>query len=259
MSQPHKTPYQRQRGASDVISAVFFDMGSTLARLRPSWQGVYHQVFQQAGLDLPLDEVEAAVSYSWDIVASQDPHAEYLTSLDGNRAWQREIEERVMARLNIRPEVREEVFWHLIEAFESPASYELYPDAIPVLAGLQTAGYRLAIISNWSWHLPDLCAALGLTTYFEQIFTSARIGFPKPRPEIFQQALNRLNLQAPQVVHIGDSWQADILGARAVGIEALWLVRPEEQLQSRPGILTPGETNRISDLYEVLAFLGLRG
>lgn len=244
------------------INTVFFDMGSTLARLRPGWQGIYHQVFQQAGFDLPLEEVEAAISHSWGIVASEDATAEFIASLEGNRQWQREVEERVMERLNIHPPVREEVFWSIIKAFEDPASYELYPDALPTLTALKAAGYRLAIISNWGWHLPELCETLGLTPHFEQIFTSARLGVAKPNPRIFQYALETLDVRPDEAIHIGDSFAADIVGASNVGIRPLWLVRPAEQPlydEARLKLLPEGvEASSIGSLTEVLQLLGVK-
>ncbi len=242
------------------VSTVFFDMGGTLAGLNPGYDAVYHRVFQKAGYDLPLDEVERAISYSWAIVTEQDETAEYINTLEGTRAWQREVEERVMERLNIHPHVREEIFWGIIQAFEDPATYQLYPDALSTLETLKQAGYRLAIISNWSWHLPELCETLGLTPYFEQIFTSARLGYAKPHPAIFKSALAGLNVTPEESIHIGDSYRADILGANRAGIQPLWLLRPEEKPLYNDGPnerKTPAEVRVIRGLREVVDYLGI--
>lgn len=245
-----------------VVNTVFFDMGGTLAGLNPSYRDVYHRVFQKAGYDLSLDDVESAIGYSWGIVADQDETTAYANTLEGTRQWQREVEDRVMDRLNIHPDVREDVFWQIIEAFEDPASYWLYPDALPTLDRLKDAGYKMAIISNWSWHLPDLCDSLGITPYFEQIFTSARLGYAKPHPEIYQRALAGMQVEKPQTaVHIGDSYRADVLGAGRAGIQTLWLVRPEDFPLYEDGLAerqAPGATKVIKGLSEVVDYLGLR-
>ncbi len=253
-------PVSSPGGTDQKYSTVFFDMGSTLVGLKAGWQGVYHQVFQRAGYDLPLGEVEQAVGESWGIVAAQDLTAEFEANLEYSRTWQREIEERVMHSLNIHPNVREDIFWALIQAFEDPDTYSLFPDALPTLERLKAAGYRLAIISNWGWHLPELCQALGLAGYFEQIFTSARVGYPKPNPKIFQYALSSMALNPTEAVHIGDSLSADVGGAWSAGMEALWLVRPNEQpLYDEVKLnLTPSQAAiRIHSLPEVLIYLGL--
>jgi putative hydrolase of the HAD superfamily len=240
------------------ITTVFFDMGGTLAGLNPTYEAVYHRVFQKAGYELPLGEVERAISYSWGLVAEQDETAEYTNTLEGTRTWQREVEERVMERLNIRPAVREEVFWQIIQAFEDPATYRLYPEVIPTLEALKQANYRLAIISNWSWHLPELAEALSLTPYFEQIYTSARVGFAKPHPAIFKSALAGLNRTPEETIHIGDSYRADVQGASRVGIRALWLRRPGEMPLYEADLAEqkdPGPVESIRTLSEVVTYL----
>jgi putative hydrolase of the HAD superfamily len=238
------------------LTTVFFDMGSTLADLNPSYEGIYHRIFQKAGYDLPLGEVESAIAYSWDIVTEQDAVTAYDNTLEGTLNWQREVEERVMERLNIHPDVREDVFWNIIQAFEDPAAYRLYDDALPTLATLKQAGYRLAIISNWSWHLPELCGALGLASYFEQIFTSARVGFAKPHPEIFTHALAGMNIGPDQAIHIGDSFKADVMGANGVGLQPVWLRRPDKlPLYADQTDAPPGPTPVVRGLEEVITLL----
>lgn len=247
--------------ARSGLTTVFFDMGGTLAGLNPGYEAIYHRVFQKAGFNLPLGEVERAISYSWGLVAEQDATAEYTNTLEATRTWQREVEERVMERLNIRPAVREEIFWQIIQAFEDPATYQLYPDTLPALTALKQAGYRLAIISNWSWHLPELCEALGLTPYFEQIYTSARLGFAKPHPAIFKQALAGLKVVPEEAIHIGDSYRADVQGASRLGIRPLWLRRPGEAPlyeADLPERKTPGPAQTIRSLSEVVTYLGIK-
>ena len=245
------------------VNTVFFDMGGTLAGLNPSYQAIYHRIFQKNGYELSLDDVESAIGYSWGIVANEDETTAYVNTVEGTREWQREVEERVMERLNIHPRVREEVFWQIIETFEDPASYRLYADARPTLETLKSAGYRLAIISNWSWHLPDLCNSLGITQYFDQIFTSARLGFAKPHPEIYKRALAGMKVENPQTaVHIGDSYRADVQGASRAGINPLWLVRPEDSPLYEDGLAerkAPGGARVIKGLSEVVDYLGLQG
>ncbi len=240
-----------------AYDTVFFDVGSTLVGLAPSWVGIYHQVFQQAGLDLPLGEVEQAVTASWEIVGQQDSTAEYEPSLEANRRWQREVEQRVMEKLNIHPHVQEEIFWQIIEAFENPQSYALYPEVPGVLKRLKAEGYKLGIISNWSWHLPELCHQMGITEYFEFICTSARVGFPKPRRQIFEVAIQELKADPARSLHIGDTYVADISGAWSVGMSALWLVRPGEVLRmsSQQPLTELQQSIQIQNLDDIWPFL----
>ncbi|NWJ48025.1 MAG: HAD-IA family hydrolase [Chloroflexi bacterium] len=232
---------------SQRYDVVFFDIGSTLVGVTPSFTKVYHQVFQRAGYDLPIGEVEEAVSYSWDIVAKQDPHAEFERSLEGNRLWQRAVEQRVMDKLNIHPDIHEELFWQIIEAFENPETYMLYPDVMETLQRLEETGYRMGIISNWSWHLPELLEHLGIARYFKYIGASARVGYAKPRREFFEIALHNLDVTPDKAIHIGDSYTADILGAWSVGMAALWLERQGQALRFAP----PGDPNNQANKIKI--------
>ncbi len=209
-------------------------MGETLVTINPSVVGVYHQVFQRAGFDIPIGEVEQAVAYSWGIVGQQDAEAEYELTLEANRRWQLEVEQRVMDYLNIHPDVQEQIFWQIISTFENPSTYSIYPEVTGVLERLRAEGYRLGIISNWSWHLPELCEQLGIDSYFDFICTSARVGFPKPRRQIFEVALQQMGAAPERSLHIGDTYAADIIGAWSVGMRALWLVRPGDKLRTGP-------------------------
>ena len=260
MSQAQLSNGVKRTGHPEAITTLFFDMGMTLAGLKTGWHGVYHQIFQRAGYDLPLGEVEQAVSESWAQVATEDPTAEYEANLEFSRTWQREVEERVMQRLDIHPAVREDIFWQILQAFEDPATYELYPEVLPTLDKLQAAGYRMAIISNWGWHLPELCQALGLTPYFEQIFTSARVGYAKPNPKIFHYVLDQMRINPAQGLHTGDSLSADVGGAWGVGLGALWLVRPADQPlydEEKLKLIPSQVAVQISSLEGVLEYLGL--
>ena len=51
---------------------------------------------------------------------------------------------------------------------------------------------------------------------------SEEAGVSKPDPRIFRIALERLGCAAGEAVMVGDSWSADIVGARAAGIRAIW-------------------------------------
>ena len=51
---------------------------------------------------------------------------------------------------------------------------------------------------------------------------SGRLGFEKPDPRIFEWAAARLAVPTRDLVHIGDSWEADVRGALGVGARAIW-------------------------------------
>jgi putative hydrolase of the HAD superfamily len=62
----------------------------------------------------------------------------------------------------------------------------------------------------------------GLDRFVDELVVSEETGMSKPDPRIFQIALDRLGCRADDVVMVGDSWAADVIGARAAGIRAIW-------------------------------------
>jgi FMN phosphatase YigB (HAD superfamily) len=94
---------------------------------------------------------------------------------------------------------------------------------------------RAAALSNSEGHLADLLEEIALAPLFDAIMDSGRIGIAKPDPRIFALTLEELHVvlasrakpaslhSGPDiVVHVGDSWAADVEGALASGWRAIW-------------------------------------
>ena len=64
-----------------------------------------------------------------------------------------------------------------------------------------------------------------MTRHLDFVVASAAVGTAKPHPDIFRFALARADLQPAEVMYVGDSYVADVLGARTVGIAAVLLDR----------------------------------
>jgi putative hydrolase of the HAD superfamily len=90
-------------------------------------------------------------------------------------------------------------------------------------AELAAAGVRLAVLSNSEGRVAELLAEVGMAAPFAAIIDSGVVGVAKPDPRIFALTLAALDQPADApVIHIGDSWAADVAGARAVGWRAVW-------------------------------------
>lgn len=94
--------------------------------------------------------------------------------------------------------------------------------AVELLGALRTHG-RIAVVSNnVTVEQMQKLAACGLDRLIDAAVISEEAGVAKPEPEIFRIALRRLDASASDAVMIGDSWVADIEGAGAAGIRAIW-------------------------------------
>ncbi len=83
---------------------------------------------------------------------------------------------------------------------------------------------RLGIVTNNSTaEQTEKLRALNIANYFDTVVISEDVGVTKPDPKIFSIALERIGAVAQETVFIGDNWINDILGARNVGMAAVWL------------------------------------
>jgi putative hydrolase of the HAD superfamily len=94
---------------------------------------------------------------------------------------------------------------------------------------------RIAIVSNNLFdEQSDKLRVCGLDRFVDALVVSEKVGVSKPDPAIFAAALERMQCSAGEAVMVGDSWTADIAGARAAGIRAVWfnplmLPRPADE------------------------------
>jgi HAD superfamily hydrolase (TIGR01549 family) len=133
--------------------------------------------------------------------------------------------------LDITQEQAEQLWdtWNLGGAF---LGRRLHDDALPMLETLKERGYRLGSVTNRTFGGPrfhEEVAELGLTPYFEVISISCDLGFMKPRREIFDHALDALAIDPQEVVMVGDSLKADVAGAQALGMTAIWRRLPKNK------------------------------
>lgn len=93
--------------------------------------------------------------------------------------------------------------------------------------------YRLAIISNFD-HAPTAYGILerfDIRNLFENIFISIEIGWRKPKADIFFSALNSLKIEPEEAIFVGDNFEADVVGSKAVGMDVVWINKNKEPLR----------------------------
>ncbi|MFF1905973.1 HAD family hydrolase [Kitasatospora sp. NPDC058218] len=103
--------------------------------------------------------------------------------------------------------------------------WSLYPHALHVLDALSAAGWQHVVVSNHVPELPAILAATELAPRLAAVVNSADTGYEKPRPEAFRLA-QQAAADTGRMWMVGDNPHADIAGARAAGIDAIWVQRP---------------------------------
>jgi len=95
---------------------------------------------------------------------------------------------------------------------------------IDTLENLKNEGYKIGIVSNTSFSVNNLNHILdniGIIKYFDVIISSADEEVKKPHPEIYHRLINRLRVKPGEVIHVGDKYMDDVIGAYLTGIHGI--------------------------------------
>ncbi|MCW5555864.1 MAG: HAD-IA family hydrolase [Verrucomicrobiae bacterium] len=204
------------------IQAVTFDVGGTLIEPWPSVGHVYAEVAARYGAKgLSAEMLNRRFLAAW----KQHPAFDHTVA-----DWAAIVDESFAGLLTEKPS--QTFFPELYEHFGSATAWRVYADVRPTLEALRTRSLRLGLISNWDDRLRPLLRALDLTEYFEAILISCEVGAGKPAPAIFQEAVRRMGVPAGAILHVGDSMEADVQGARAAGLSAVQIERVAEPKQN---------------------------
>ena len=98
----------------------------------------------------------------------------------------------------------------------------LYRDVVPVLERW-AARYRLVAVSNGNADI----ARIGIAAYFAASVSAHEVGCAKPDPRIFLEACRRARVEPAEALHVGDDLELDVRAARAAGLHAAWVRRPD--------------------------------
>ena len=213
-----------------MIRAILFDAAGTLFYLTKTVGDHYAYVGREVGLDLDAQKLESAFHAAW----KQLPRR---PAIDGPRknddkGWWRELVGHVFEQ--VAPSVneldRDNFFEVAYEHFAEPGVWELYPEVPKVLEQLLPR-FQLAVLSNFDGRLRFILQHLGISNYFSYIFISSELGADKPDPEIFRRALKIMQLNADEVLHVGDDPERDWNAASAAGLSVFRLDRPRNSLR----------------------------
>lgn len=231
---------------------VFFDIGDTLMRVKPSWTGVYLRVCREFGLE--IEEPILAGAFATALRAGMwDEDGPFEATPEKSYQRVKVFDTRAMELVGY-PGLPDAFFRAIAREFARGASWHVFPDVHPTLAVLEQAGIRRAVISNWVWVLPELLHEVDLAEHFEAVVASARVGYQKPQREIFQHALDLTGVAAAHAIHVGDTPGADARGARSVGIRPVLIDRYGRHPNGLPD---QPEVPIVADLAAFLDLLGL--
>ena len=224
---------------------MLFDLGNTLVRyyersefpgiLEQAINGVQDYLREEGLLNVSSDSV-------WERVEEENHEAADYSV--------RPMEGRLSRIFRLDPD-NDDLMMAVCQRFMKPifsCAYR-YEDTLPVLSELGKMGVRKAIISNTPWGSPaklwrEEIKRLELDDQTEVVVFCADVGWRKPDRRIFEFTLEKLQANPRDCVFIGDDPRWDLVGPRAVGMEAI--------LIDRRGTIQDTEEQPIKSLYELL-------
>jgi HAD superfamily hydrolase (TIGR01549 family) len=235
------------------IKAVLFDMFDTLMLIEkdhgfyaPAMQRMYHYVNEQ-GIDVPFEKFEQTYISERDKIFAQadatfeEPHFNVRMAA-------------TLQALGYNYDVSSPIITEATSEFYSEFMkfVRIDPDTPLTLQKLHKK-YHLGVVSNFA--IPECVLSLlhesKIDRFFEVIIISGAVNKRKPHQDIFKRALDMINIKAEEAVFVGDTIEADVEGAKATGMKAIYIERRTQKPSKK---YNPDSTiKRLSELPAVLA------
>ena len=234
------------------VKAIFFDLYNTLACFTPTREEIQTEACAAFGYTVTAEGIGRGYLMADEFMAAEKAKRQ-VGSIATERSFFAEYERLVLEGSGVDvPAPTALSIWDRVR--EIPYVMTLYEDVAEVLPRLRSAGYTTGIISNMSTSGQQLAQDMHLDLYADFVVTSGDVGQGKPHAPIYLASLARANVDADQALHVGDSISADVEGALATGIRAIYMNRypdipPDEVLPE--GVIT------VHNLADVVALLGL--
>ncbi|MED0937253.1 HAD family hydrolase [Bacillus cereus] len=216
-----------------MIQAVLFDLDGTLLDRRQSLEQFIH------------DQYNRFTPHLMNIEKSE--YCSRFLELDNNGyTWKDKVYATLLCEYNITTLTPEQLLHDYITNFQHHCIP--FQNMHELLQRLTQQNIKIGIITNGftDFQINNL-RALNIHTYTNTILVSEAEGIKKPHPEIFERALQKLDVKATECLYVGDHPENDVLGSERVGILGVW---------KRDSFWDDFEHPRVvNDLLEVLSFL----
>jgi putative hydrolase of the HAD superfamily len=239
---------------SRAIRAILFDLGGTLMHAGDFWAPFEARADHALAESLRRDGLDVPRGFSAELRARlADYFAEREESLVEVTYYS--VVREMLAEKGHR-DVPDTVIRAALAALYAVTreNWILERDTLLMFRMLESAGYRMGLVSNAGddEDVRMLARGFGLEPYFDFILTSAACGYRKPHPRIYQLALANWSFPAGEVAMVGDTLEADILGAQQAGLYSIWITRRARTRGEEAWITPDAEVTTLLEIPELL-------
>jgi putative hydrolase of the HAD superfamily len=196
------------RGLVEMIKAVIFDLDGTLLNRDASVEAFINSQYERLNNCLGHIPKEKFTSSFIDLDCR-------------GYVWKDKVYQQMINKFKITERTWEKFLQDYLEHFKE--SCIAFPNLNSMLEGLKRKSIRLGMITNGKGKFQmDNINALNIREYFDVILVSECEGIKKPNPEIFNRALEKLNVLPNQCLFVGDHPINDVKASQAVGMISIW-------------------------------------
>ncbi|WP_286883593.1 MULTISPECIES: HAD family hydrolase [Sphingobacterium] len=230
------------------IKGIIFDYGGTLDTNGGHWGAVIWSGYEKYQVPVNLNAFQEAYTYAERQMALQPiikPQFNFLEVLE--------------AKLNVQYDYLIAAGYDLDRSLAHRIAFDGYSlakntveEVKPLLNSLHEK-YPIVMVSNFYGNLKSVLDDFGILSYFQEVVESAVVGVRKPDPAIYALGVTKIGLPAQEVLVVGDSYSKDMVPAKAVGCQTLWLKGQtwgEDKLQD-----TGAADQQFTSIFDLIDFV----
>jgi putative hydrolase of the HAD superfamily len=214
------------------IKFIFFDVGNTL--LFPNRERIHAPLTERGLKPAPdlLRDLERSTKNEFDARMVKDGNT------DHSFWWM--FYSQLLEELRVEDGALRD---HLVATIRQSANWDIIP---PGTRGqLEQIGtrFKTSVISNADGKIEDVLRRCNIADCFHTITDSGLVGYEKPHPEIFREALRSMKAEPQESLYVGDMYSVDYLGATGAGMQAV--------LMDVPGAYRDKDVPRVESLAQL--------
>ena len=231
------------------VKVVLFDLDDTLIHFDDYWEDSLREALRSHPVTQAHNLVQLfGLLNEMNAVFEEQYHRQQITL----RQFRNYRLMHAMSRMgqDIGEEIAEQ--FNALHMDISKSYMKASPELVALLTELKDS-CRLGIVTNGTskWQR-DKLEALEINALLEPeaVLISEEVGFEKPSPEIYEQALRIFHVQPQEIIFVGDSWNNDVVGPMKAGMRSVWFNK--KGLPAPEGITPYGIIANIAELRTLL-------
>lgn len=214
-----------------MIKHISFDLWLTLIKSHPEFKEK-RAIF----LSREFNPLNYSVKEIMQIIQNTDKACDRLNEMRGIKVPAELMYRRILLKLGlnqqqITDEIVDKIKSTVYDLFMKLRPLFLNGSIMPMLHSLKYQGYSLNLSSNTGFieglTVMEALKDLNISEYFNFFVFSDQIGISKPSPLFFEKVHSQTKLEKTEILHVGDNYNADYLGATHYGFRALHIINQQ--------------------------------